>query len=127
MGYDELEPHYREAEQLFRVRGTPDPLYPGAESVLLEPPELSPRDGHLYADFSARGLHPYRVHVGCDFIAGCDGCPVDPCERNCKRDAAWTCLIPALTDHGAHIFPDCEVVRLAGVSGGGRCGGMPPG
>lgn len=112
VSYAELEPYYAEAERLFRVRGTRDPVYPGSESVLLDPPELSERDRHLEKDFTSRGLHPYRLHVGCDFVSGCDGCPNGLCTRNCKRDSAWTCLIPALAEHNAMIFPDCEVVRV---------------
>lgn len=112
VSYAELEPFYRRAEELFRVRGTSDPLYPGTASALLKPPELNARDQHLYESFTEHGLHPYRVHVACEFIDGCNGCPDGPCEKNCKRDAAWTCLIPALTQHQAHIFPDCEVTRL---------------
>ncbi len=112
VSYAELEPYYSQAEQLFRVRGTQDPLHGGGVSSLLEPPSLSARDQRLMEIFDRRGLHPYRVHVGCDFVAGCDGCPDGPCEKNCKRDAAWTCLIPSLADHGAHLIPDCEVLRL---------------
>ncbi|MBT8423018.1 MAG: GMC family oxidoreductase, partial [Gammaproteobacteria bacterium] len=112
VSYEEFEPHYRAAETLFRVRGTQDPLHSGGDSVLLEPPRLSPRDAHLLQEFAASGLHPYRVHVGCDFVRDCDGCPHGPCERNCKRDAAWTCLIPALIEHGAFVYPDCEVTRI---------------
>ena len=110
--YPELEPFYVRAEQLFRVRGTQDPLYGGGQSSLLQPPPLSPRDQRLTEIFGQRGLHPYRVHVGCKFVEGCNGCPDGPCEKNCKRDAAWTCLIPALTEHDAKLFPDCEVLRL---------------
>lgn len=112
ISYDELVPWYEQAEMLFRVRGTADPLHGGGQACLLQPPELNARDQHLLENFQSKGLHPYRVHVACEFIDGCDGCPAGPCERACKRDAAWTCLVPALTQHGATILPDCEVLRL---------------
>jgi len=112
ISYQELEPFYEQAETLFRVRGAPDPLHAGSPSRLLEPPALNPRDQNLLEDLQARGLHPYRVHVGCDFIAGCDGCPHGPCERGCKQDSAWACLIPALQKYHALMLPDCEVQRL---------------
>ncbi len=112
VSYSEIDPYYQRAEQLFRVRGSQDPLYGGGASMLLQPPGLSPRDQRLQEIFSRQGLHPYRVHVGCEFIDGCDGCPDGPCEKNCKRDAAWTCLIPALLQHDARLLPDCEVLRL---------------
>ena len=39
------------AEELFRVRGTPDPLRPWEEATLREPPGLSPRDQHFFDSF----------------------------------------------------------------------------
>lgn len=112
ISYQELEPHYEAAETLFRVRGTQDPLFAGGASKLLEPPALNARDRQLQRQLQVGGLHPYRLHVGCEFVPGCDGCPNGPCEKNCKRDAAWACLVPALVEHGAAILPDCEVLRI---------------
>jgi len=110
--YQELEPYYDQAERLYRVRGTPDPLRSGGGAPLLEPPPLSPRDQHLLESFQQKGLHPYRIHVGCEFVDGCDMCTAGPCPRACKSDAARICLLPALERHGASLLPECEVVRL---------------
>lgn len=112
ISYAELSPYYERAEELYRVRGTQDPLHGGTPSKLLEPPVPSARDAHFEKSFTALGLHPYRVHAGCEFLPGCDGCPTGPCRRSCKRDAASTCLVPALEDFGAKMLPDCEVVRI---------------
>lgn len=112
ISYAELAPYYEQAESLYRVRGTQDPLYQGGPSTLLAPPEQSPRDKHLEQSFAALGLHPYRVHVGCEFVPGCDGCPGGPCRRDCKRDAGSTCLVPALEQFDAKLLPDCEAIRL---------------
>jgi len=112
VSYAELEPYYERAEELFRVRGTQDPLYTGGPSRLHAPPGLSERDQHLESSFKALGLHPYRSHVGCEFLEGCDGCLTGPCMRNCKRDAASTCLTPALERHDAKLLPECVAVRI---------------
>jgi choline dehydrogenase-like flavoprotein len=112
ISYAELEPFYERAEELYRVRGTQDPLHGGGPSRLLDPPEQSPRDAHLEQSFSSLGLHPYRVHVGCEFVPGCNSCPGGPCRRDCKRDAGSTCLLPALERFGAKLLPDCEAIRL---------------
>lgn len=110
--YAELEPWYERAEELYRVRGTQDPLFNGGPSQLRSPPEPSERDSHFEQSFSSIGLHPYRVHVGCEFLPGCDGCPSHPCRKNCKKDAASTCLLPALNKHGARLLPECEAIRF---------------
>lgn len=110
--YEELAPFYERAEELFRVRGTPDPLRPGTNWRLREPPPLSPRDCELFELFSSAGLHPYRVHVGCEFVDDCEECGGVLCPRDCKSDAGRICLLPALEKFGAKLLPECEVTRL---------------
>ncbi len=110
--WEELVPFYREAEALFGVTGTPDPLNPDPEQKLVEPPPLSARDQDLHDSFRELGLHPYRAHAGLRFVPGCDGCPGVMCPRGCKSDAGRVCLMPALEKHGARILADCEVTGL---------------
>jgi choline dehydrogenase-like flavoprotein len=110
--YEELSPYYDQAEKLYSVRGTPDPLFPGKVGPLQEPVPMGPRDQELKAFLEARGLHPYQVHAGFRLVPNCEGCIQGPCPRDCKRDSAWTCLMPALLHFGARIVPDCEVVGL---------------
>lgn len=112
VSYEDLRPYYERAEELFRVRGTRDPLHPHGESRLRPPPPLSPRDQHLHDSFGRLGLHPYRSHVGCEFVDGCTDCVGGPCLRSCKNDAARICILPAIEKFGASLLPQCEVVRL---------------
>lgn len=112
VAYEEMRPFYEAAERLFRVSGTPDPLDRGGDAPLRPPPVLSPRDAHFEASFRARGLHPYRVHVGCEFVDGCTGCAAGPCQQGCKSDAARICLVPALEQYGASLLAGCEVRRI---------------
>jgi choline dehydrogenase-like flavoprotein len=112
IGYEELRPYYERAEQLYRVRGTRDPLDPEGLVELLPPPPLSARDQHLQDSFKSLGLHPYRVHVGCEFIDGCTGCASGPCRSACKSDARRICVEPALERHGASLMAQCEVLAL---------------
>lgn len=110
--YDELASYYSIAEELFRVRGTEDPLRPGYGDGLREPPPLSERDQELYDTFREAGLHPYRVHVGCEFVDGCLECGGALCPKECKSDAGRICLLPALKMFGAKILPECNVTQL---------------
>ncbi|MCH7343768.1 GMC family oxidoreductase [Pelomonas sp. CA6] len=109
--YAELLPFYEEAEALFGLRGSPDPLRPDPVA-LAEPPGLSPASMELARHFSSRGLHPYHIPLGCRFEPGCRGCQGYLCARDCKRDAATVALAPALARHGAQLLDRCEVTRL---------------
>jgi choline dehydrogenase-like flavoprotein len=110
--YDELEPYYRRAERIFRVRGTPDPIHPSAGDPLPEPTALNEQDQDVFDLFVRKGLHPYRIHIGCRFVEGCDGCAGRVCLRDCKSDAGRVCVIPAVEQFGARLLTECEVTRL---------------
>jgi len=112
IAYEDLTPYYDEAEKLFRVCGTPDPLVDGGPCALREPPHLSAQDQYFHDSWTRSGLHPYRLHLGCEFIPNCEQCLGRLCARNCKSDAKRICLMPALERFGAQILPDCEVSRL---------------
>jgi choline dehydrogenase-like flavoprotein len=110
ISYDEMAPHYTRAEQLFRVHGTVDPLFPAGSLLAPNPP--TPKETTIASALEACGLHPYRIHYARDRVAGCSGCAAMVCTRNCRNDAARVCLGPALQEHGAQILTECRVVRL---------------
>ncbi|WP_426167299.1 GMC oxidoreductase [Pseudoduganella sp. R-34] len=116
IGYEELLPHYAEAERLFRVRGTPDPLRTGGSgdwaAHFRQPPPLTPASGELFEFFRQRALHPYRLPLACEFVDGCAACQGYLCDRQCKNDASRVCLEPALAQHGATLMDECEVLQL---------------
>jgi choline dehydrogenase-like flavoprotein len=113
ISYAQLAPYYEAAEQLFRVRGTRDPLRSGEGGAPLPaPPALTPGAAELFAFFGAKGLHPYRLPMACEFVPGCATCQGYLCDKNCKNDASRICLAPALNDHGARLLDQCEVLRL---------------
>ena len=114
--YDQMAPYYRQAEQLYRVRGRRDPLRP-ADIDLPAPPELSAQNAELYAHFRERGLHPYQLPLACESIAGCTCCQGYLCARECKNDAGRICLEPAVREHRAGLLDECEVIRLDATSG----------
>jgi choline dehydrogenase-like flavoprotein len=116
LDYDAFAAYYHMAEQLFGVRGTPDASDPDDNSSLRTPPPLSERDAYFMKSFEASGLAPYRLHVGIEYKAGCTECLGLPCPDDCKAEGSSRALKPALSEHGAQILFDCEVVRLV-VSG----------
>jgi len=110
--YQELEPYYEEAEQLFRVRGTVDPLRRHKKWKYLPPSPLSSVSREFYDFLQQKGLHPYRLPIACDYVSGCMGCQGFLCDRECKNDSTQVCLEPAISRLGAQLLDECEVLRL---------------
>lgn len=110
--YEDMVPYYREAERLFHVTGTPDPLNPDPEPTLDEPPPMSERDAYIFEQMKKGGMHPYRAHVGCRFIQDCKGCGAALCPKPCKADSGRLCLLPAIERHAAKVLAEAEVLRL---------------
>ena len=111
--YDQLSPWYAQAEKLLGVRGAPDPLRPEAADVKLPPPPpFSPDNQPLVNYLTGRGLHPYHLPMACDFTDGCPTCQAYLCPQSCKNDAARNGVLPAVTEHGAHLLAECRVLRL---------------
>ena len=111
ISYGELLPYYREAEDLYRVRGTADPLRPDAPS-LMAPPPLSRSGTALSQRLAARGMHPYQLPSACEYVPGCLTCQGFLCPKRCKNDSWQIAVEPAVTQYGASLIDDCEVVRL---------------
>ena len=111
--YDEMRPWYAAAEKLLGVRGQPDPLRPEAADAGLPPaPPFSAANQPLVDYLRGHGLHPYHLPMACDYVDGCTTCQSYLCHQPCKNDAARNGVLPAITEHGAHLLTECRVVRL---------------
>ena len=111
VSHETMTPYYEQAETLFRICGSQDPLKPYEKLDLRTPPPLGDRDQALFDSFQDLGLHPYRAHVGYEYVPECFEC-TEICPKRCKKEAGEVSLMPALEDHGAHILPECEVLEL---------------
>ena len=112
VSFDELRPWYEAAERLYRVRGSSDPLRPGEDGALLPPLPTGAGTGLLVDRLTDLGLHPYRLHLACEAVAGCQACQGYLCAKACKNDADRIALRPAIAQHEAGLLSDCEVVGL---------------
>src|SRR4026209_1026175 len=99
ISYDELEPYYTQAEQLYQVHGArgEDPTEPPASSPYPHPAvSHEPRIQQLADQLEAAGSHPFHAPCGilldeqnppystCVRCANCDGFP---CPLHAKADA----------------------------------------
>jgi choline dehydrogenase-like flavoprotein len=113
ISYEELEPYYQAAEQLFRVHGTSDPLRAdSAKSQYLPASPLHPANRELHEFLQSQGLHPYQLPLAYDQVEGCQGCQGFLCDKNCKNDTGKICLEPAIGQYGARLLEECAVLRL---------------
>lgn len=113
ISYDDLAPYYAEAERMFQVAGEADPFLPDTDfSHYLAPPPLSRAAEEVFKYLKTQSLKAYRLPIACEPNVTCAGCTGFLCPRSCKKDAGLTCLKPAVSDYGARLIADCEVLRL---------------
>ncbi|WP_419816407.1 GMC oxidoreductase [Glacieibacterium sp.] len=128
VGYDEFEPYYTAAENLFRVRGQRgiDPTEGWSSAPYPFPPvRHEPRIQALCDALERNGHHPFpqplailldeddtgRVdpHSACIRCSAYDGFP---CLTNGKADAQVICVDPALTHPNVTLLTGAYVERL---------------
>jgi choline dehydrogenase-like flavoprotein len=122
--YDDLEPYYTRAEQLYHVHGNrgADPTEPRASAPYPHPAvSHEPRIQQLADDFARQGLRPFHVPLGimlnerhpqqspCIRCSTCDG---HPCLVSAKSDAQVVCVDPALAHPNATLLTGAYVERL---------------
>jgi choline dehydrogenase-like flavoprotein len=112
VSYEEMAPWYAAAERLYRVRGGADALRGQGAETLLEPPPLSAANRKVFEHLERQGLHPYRLHLACERVAGCQLCRGFQCGGECKNDARRICLEPAVKEGRAELLVDCPVSGL---------------
>jgi choline dehydrogenase-like flavoprotein len=130
VSYDEMEPWYAKAEQLYRVHGTrgEDPTDPPASGPFPHPAvSHEPRIQDLHDDFRGQGLRPFHVPLGimldeqnkrASKCIRCDSCDGFPCLVQAKADAHVCCVEPALAFPNVTLKTGARVTRLHTDPGG---------
>jgi choline dehydrogenase-like flavoprotein len=130
ISYEDLEPYYTRAEQLYQVHGTrgEDPTDPPAGSPYPFPAlPHEPRIQQLHDDLAKAGLHPFHAPCGvmrdeanppfstCIRCATCDGFP---CLVHAKSDAEVLAVRPALEHPNLTLLTGARAVKLNTNSNG---------
>ncbi|MDI2125053.1 GMC oxidoreductase [Yinghuangia seranimata] len=134
LDYQDLEPYYTQAEQLYLVHGRhgEDPTAGPASAPYPFPPvEHEPRIQQLSDDLEKHGLHPFHLPIGVNLTQDGDGraahgsacirCDrVDgfPCLLGAKSDAQVICVDPALEHDNVTMLTHANVRRLETDPGG---------
>jgi choline dehydrogenase-like flavoprotein len=122
--YDEMEPYYTRAEQLYQVHGArgEDPTEPPASAPYPFPAvSHEPRIQQLADDLEAAGHQPFHApcgvmlkeddmpHSACVRCSTCDGFP---CLVHAKSDAEVLGVRPALEHPNVTLLTNAHAVRL---------------
>ncbi len=124
ISYEDLEPYYSQAEQLYQVHGRreEDPTDPPASAPYPHPPvSHEPRIQQLSDDFARLGLKPFHVPLGvmldernprASRCIRCETCDGHPCLVYAKADAQVLCVDPALEHSNVTLLTRAYVSRL---------------
>ena len=124
ISYDDLEPYYLKAENLYHVHGERgvDPTEPPASGPYPYPPvSHEPRMQQLSDDFAGLGLKPFHVPLGVQIdekdrhmskCIRCETCDGFPCLVHAKSDAQVVCVDPALRFPGVKLLTNAYVEKL---------------
>jgi choline dehydrogenase-like flavoprotein len=136
VSYDEIEPYYTQAEQLYQVHGArgEDPTEPRSSAPYPFPAvSHEPRIQRLSDDLEAAGLHPF--HAPCGVLLDesnmpfsrcvrCDNCDGFPCVVHAKSDAEVIAVRPAIEHPNVTLRTGAEAVRLETNAGGSEVTGV---
>src|SRR6266404_2409039 len=130
ISYEDLEPYYSQAEQLYQVHGRreEDPTDPPAGAPYPHPPvSHEPRIQQLADDLGRLGCRPFHVPLGVMLdernprksrCIRCETCDGHPCLVHAKSDAQVVCVDPALEHPNVTLLTGAHVKRLeTSVSG----------
>ena len=130
ISYDELEPYYTHAENLYQVHGNrgEDPTEPRAGKAYPWPAvSHEQRIQRLADDFRASGLNPFHTPLGVMLdeknprlspCIRCNTCDGFPCLVHAKSDAQVLCVDPALQYRNLTLLTNAFVKRLETDSSG---------
>jgi choline dehydrogenase-like flavoprotein len=124
ISYEEMEPYYSRAEQLYQVHGArgEDPTEPPSSAPYPYPAvSHEPRIQQLSDDLAKAGYHPFHAPCGimlneqhrpastCIRCATCDGFP---CLVHAKSDAEVLGVRPALEYPNVTLLTNARVIKL---------------
>jgi choline dehydrogenase-like flavoprotein len=124
ISYDELEPYYTKAEQMYEVHGArgEDPTEPPSSAPYPFPAvSHEPRIQQLSDDLEAAGYHPFHAPCGIRLNESdlphstcirCETCDGFPCLVHAKSDAEVLGVRPALEHPNVELWTNAYVTRL---------------
>jgi len=128
--YEELEPYYTTAEQMYHVHGLRgrDPTEPPASGPYpCEPVSNEPRIQRLFDDLTAAGFRPFPApcavmmderDMADSTCIRCQTCDGFPCLVHAKSDAEIVAVRPALEFPNVTLLRNAKAIKLETNTGG---------
>ncbi|HJZ68012.1 MAG TPA: GMC family oxidoreductase [Blastocatellia bacterium] len=132
ISYDDIEPYYTQAEQLYHVHGErgEDPTDPGASAPYPHPAvSHEPRIQYLSDDFARLGLRPFHTPLGVQLneqdprkslCIRCNTCDGFPCLVYAKSDSQVLCVDRAIEYPNVTLLTNAYAERLETDASGRR-------
>jgi choline dehydrogenase-like flavoprotein len=136
ISYEELEPYYTEAEQLYQVHGERgiDPTEPPSSAPYPSPPvSHEPRIAKLYDDLKAAGYHPFpapaavllnEAEMAYSQCIRCQTCDGFPCLLHAKSDAEVIAVRPAIQRQNVTLLRNAKALKLETDAAGSSITGV---
>ena len=130
ISYEELEPYYTKAEQLYQVHGQRgiDPTEPPSSAPYSYPPVSNePRIQQLYDNLKEAGYHPFPApcaimlnekNMPFSTCIRCQTCDGFPCLVHAKADAEMIGVRPAIEFPNVTLMTNAKAVKLNTNSAG---------
>lgn len=121
IAYEDLEPHYTEAERLFAVSGSSDddfgPLPTPRGGFPSQPLPLHPINQQLMSSNRTHGLRPFRLPLAIDstHCLQCRACPGYICPTGARRSSAQLLAQPNLNRLRVHTNVEAERITFDGA------------
>lgn len=124
ISYEEMEPYYTKAEELYQVHGQRgiDPTEPPSSGPYpVEPVSHEPRIQKLYDDLKRAGYHPFPAPCGIMLnekhreispCIRCNTCDGFPCLVQAKSDAEMMGVRPALVYPNVTLLTGAKATKL---------------
>ncbi len=124
ISYEEMEPYYTQAEQLYQVHGQRgvDPTEPPFSAPYpFEYVSHAPRIQKLYDDLTTAGFHPFPApcaimlnenNFAFSRCIRCNTCDGFPCLVQAKSDAEMIGVRPALQSPNVHLLTNARATKL---------------
>lgn len=132
ISYDDLEPYYRRAEEIYMVHGATgeDPTEPSRSGPFPFP--AMPHEAaitYLGQRLRDQGLHPFHLPMGVDLRDGgrcirCKTCDGFPCKVLAKGEADICCVRPAIAHPNVTLWVRTKAMRVLTDGSGRRATGI---